>query len=282
MSGDGCSPECRVEFNKRIYVAPYMGNIEGHFSDEWFFFYDQLINFFEDEKIPVGATVYPATLDNPAFAPYAKRIYESPYMEFVQKAWTGLGKEQHIDLLPFEEEKEIISNGQEAYRSYMAGILGINESEVKVPVAYNSPQGRFTNDTRRALEELGFKMFFEMYMNDDLGPVDSTKDLDVTQYGVGLTTDGGAGSDTEFFSPGEILTQIRDFERDDLNMLYINGSRVVPLWVHHMDFESRTVPNTVDQEKWAIYTYVMERIKSEPNLILVSPSEIWALRHPGG
>jgi cysteine-rich repeat protein len=279
VSGDGCSAECRVEFLERIYVAPYMGNIEGHFSEDWFFFYDRLVDYFEEEEIPVGATIYPATLDNPEFAPYAKSIYESPYMEFVQKAWTGLGKEQRIDELPFEEQREIISNGQEAFRSYMAGILGVNGSEVWVPVAYNAPQGRFTNDTRKALEELGFKIFFEMYMNDDLGPIEPTEKLDVLQYGVGLTTDGDAGPDTYFFQPGENLLELRDFYRDDLNMVYINGSRVVPVWVHHMDFESKTRPNIVDEEKWAIYTYLMGRIKEEPNLILVSPSEIWEMRH---
>jgi len=277
-----------VEFPERIYIAPYMGNIDGHFTDEWFFFYDQLVDYFDGEEIPVGATVYPASLDNPRVAPYIKRIYESHYMEFVQKAhymefvqkaWTGHEKEQQIDILPFEEQKEIISSGREAFRSHMANILGVNESEVRVPVAYNAPQGRFTNDTRRALEELGFRIFFEMYMNDDLGPVESTDMLGITQYGVGITTTGDAGRETEFFQPCETLLELRDFNREDLSMVYINGSRVVPLWVHHQDFESRTRPNIVDQGKWDSYRYVMGRIKEEPNLILVSPTDIWEMRH---
>lgn len=278
-SGDGCSGECRVEFAERIYVAPYMGNIDGHFTDEWFFFYEQLADYFDYEEIPVGATLYPATLDNPEFHPYIKRIYESPYMELVQKAWTGLGEEQHMDNISYEEQKLIISKGRETFREEMANILDIPEESVRVPMAYNQPQGRFTNVTRDVLDELGFNMFFEMYMNDDLGPVKSTGDFDVLQYGVGITTTGEAGAETEFFQPGESLLELRDFDREDLNMVYIKGDKVVPLWVHNHDFESKTEPNTVDQLKWEQYGYLMSRIKEEPNLILVSPNDIWELRH---
>ena len=278
-SGDGCSDSCMVEFPERIYVAPYMGNIDGHFTEDWLFFYGQLVDFFDSERIPVGATTYPATLDIPKFRPYIERIYRSPYMEIVQKGFTGLGEEQYMDNLSYEEQKEIISNGRDAFREWMTEIMDVPESQVMVPQAYNQPQGRFTNDTRKALEDLGFRMFFEMYMNDDLGPVESTSDFDVLQYGVGITTDGGAGVDTEFFQPGEILIQIRDFLREDLNMLYINGYRVVPLWVHQMDFESKEKLSTVDELKWEQYTYTMKRIKDEPNLVFVSPSDIWDLRH---
>ncbi|MCK4714121.1 MAG: DUF4215 domain-containing protein, partial [Candidatus Aenigmarchaeota archaeon] len=210
VSDDGCSVLCRVEFPERIYIAPYMGNIDGHFTDDWFFFYEQLADYFDSERIPVGATLYPATLDNPKFHPHIKRIYESPYMEIVQKAWTGLDEEQRMDNLTYSKQKEIISGGRDFFRESMAAILKIPENQVKVPVAYNQPQGRFTNDTRRALEDLGFRIFFEMYMNDDLGPVESTKDFDVLQYGVGITTTGGAGADTEFFQPGESLLEIRE------------------------------------------------------------------------
>ena len=186
-----------------------------------------------------------------------------------------------MDSLSYGEQREIIIKGREAFRENMARIAGIPEGEVRVPVAYNQSQGRFTEDTRRALESLGFRIFFEMYMNDDLGPVNSTRSFDVIQYGVGLTTTGDAGKDTAFFQPGEILEQIRDFYREDLNMVFINGSRVVPLWVHQQDFESMDKPNTVNNTKWNEYKYILERIKEEPNLILVSPSDIWEMRHNG-
>ncbi len=281
-NGDGCSSSCRVEFNERIYVAPYMGNIDGHFTEDWFFFYEQLADYFDSEGIPVGATLYPATLDNPEFHSYIKRIYESPNMEIVQKAWTGLGDEQRMDELSFQEQMEFIARGREAFRSGMADILGIPRSEVDVPMAYNQPQGRFTNTTREVLESLGFRIFFEMYMNDDLGPVEPTERLDVLQYGVGLTTTGGAGPDTDFFQPGDSLIEIRDLYREDLYMLEIDGSKVIPVWVHHQDFESKEEDNTVDEYKWSQYRYLMQRIKDEPNLILVSPSDIWEFRHPEG
>jgi cysteine-rich repeat protein len=279
IGGDGCSSSCLLEFPEKIYVAPYMGNIDGHFTEDWFFFYDQLTDYFNKEEIPIGATLYPATLDNPDFHPYIKRMYESPFVEIVQKAYTGEEREQRIDELPYEEQKQIIQKGRSYYVKQMAKIMGIPEDQVRHPLAYNSPQGRFTNVTRRALEDLEFRLFFEMYMNDEIGPVAPTDMFDVVQYGVGITTTGDAGPHTDFFQPRDTLLEIRELDREDLFMVRINCSRVIPLWLHHQDFESKIFPNTVDQAKWASYLYVMNRIKQEPNLFLISPYEIWRLRH---
>ena len=278
---DGCSSACLVEFPYKIYIAHYMGNIDGGFADEWFFFYDQLLEFWETEGIKVGATVYPASIDDtPEFAPYIARLYESPNVELVQKAFTGLGAETKMDSMTHEQVREIIENGREAYVTNIAEAAGIPEEEIAYPLAYNQPQGRFTADMRDVLEEMNFTIFFEMYMNEDIGPVKSSPNVDVLQYGVGFTKAGVAGKQSEFFQPGEFLLNVRRFSREDLNMLYINQSRLVPVWVHHMDFERQDKPNAVDREKWAIYTYVMKRIREEPNLIMVSPQEIWELRHP--
>jgi cysteine-rich repeat protein len=283
QDGDGCSSLCRVEFPTKIYVAHYLGNIDGGFSEDWFFFYGMLDDHFREEQFPVGATVYPASIDDaPEFAPYIKRLYENPYVELVQKGDTGNETEQRMDSLNYSEQYSIIRAGQDTYRRSMAEVLGVPEDEVILPLAYNQPQGRFTNTTRQVLEDLDFTIFFEMYLNEDIGPIESSEDVDVLQYGVGFTRDGGAGRDTEFFQPGEFLLQLRNFNRVDLNMLHINGSRVVPIWVHHMDFERKDKPNRVDLEKWSIYRYVIERIKEEPNLVLVSPQDIWEMRHAEG
>ena len=280
LNGDGCSDSCRVEFPTRIYIAHYLGNIDGGFSEDWFFFYGQMDDHFREEKVPVGATVYPASIDdNPKFAPYIKRLYENPYVELVQKANTGLGDEQRMDAMTYSEQREIIEQGRENYIKNMAGILDIPEEDVQIPLAYNQPQGRFTSTMRQVLEDLGFTIFFEMYLNEDIGPVQSTKDLDVLQYGVGFTKMGEAGRQSEFFQPGEFLLNLRNFKRTDLNMTYIDGSRLVPIWVHHMDFERTDKANRVDREKWAIYKYIINRIKEEPNLVMISPQEIWELRH---
>ena len=47
----------------------------------------------------------------------------------------------------------------------------------------------------------------------------------------------------------------RIIKKQDLSMIYINNKRVVPIWVHHQDFESKIKPNTVDGEKWAQISY---------------------------
>ena len=280
ISGDGCSAECLLEFPEKIYVAPYMGNMEGGFSEEWFYFYDRLINFFETEHISVGATTYPASiLEKPEFAPYAKRLYESDYIELVQKANTGLGEELRMDSLSYDGQKKIIKQGQDTFRESMAQILDIPEGDVKLPFAYNQPQGRFTNVTRQVIEDLGFKMFFEMYFNVDMDPVRSSETVDVLQYGVGFTIEGAPGRKTAFYQPREILEELREINKTDVYMLDMNGDRIVPIWVHHMDFEHRNQHNVVDRIKWDIYIYVMRRINQEPNLKFVSPTEIWYLRH---
>lgn len=280
LDGDGCSALCLIEFPEKIYIAPYMGNVEGGFAEEWFYFYGQLIDFFNSEQIPVGVTIYPASInEKPEFAPYVKSLYESEYIEIVQKANTGLGEEQRMDKLSLERQKEIIREGRDVYRKSMSEILGIHEDEILLPFAYNQPQGRFTNETREAIEDLGFKIFFEMYLNEDIGPVESSATVDVLQYGVGFTVEGAPGRKTEFYEPREVLAMLKDFDRVDLHMLHIGENRIVPVWVHHMDFEHKNQHNTVDMKKWEIYTYVMERIRDEPNLIYVSPTEIWYLRH---
>lgn len=280
MDGDGCSSLCRVEFPTRIYVAHYLGNIDGDFSEDWFFFYGMMDDHFREEEFPVGATVYPASIDdNPKFAQYIERLYENPYVELVQKANTGNVTEQNMDRMDYSEVYSIIRAGQDNYRRSMAGILEIPEEDVQVPRAYNQPQGRFTDTIRDVLDDMNFTIFFEMYLNEDIGPINSSEDVDVMQYGVGFTKGGEAGRNTDFFQPGEFLLNLRNFKRTDLDMLYIDGSRVVPIWVHHMDFERKDKPNKVDMEKWSIYKYVIERIKEEPNLVLVSPQDIWEMRH---
>jgi cysteine-rich repeat protein len=282
VNGDGCSSSCLVEFPTRIYVAHYLGNIDGGFSEEWYYFLGVLNQNFLEKQVPVGATVYPASIaEDSAFAPYIMGFYDNPYVELVQKGDTGLGEEQKMDALGYDEQRSIIEAGREDYVRNMAQILGISEDEVVIPKAYNQPQGRFTDTTRQVLEDLNFTIFFEMYMNDDLYPVNSTEELDVLQYGVGFTRAGDAGKDSEFFSPGEFLLQLRNFNRVDLNMLYINGSRVVPIWVHQQDFERKDKADAMDYEKWATYNYIIDRLRQEPNIVFVSPQDIWEMRHPG-
>ena len=272
---DGCSSDCKRETDETIYVAPYMGNIDGDFSEDWYYFYDLLAEFHTINKIPSGFSIYPASIKEGKFGEIFRKMHDSPYIEFVQKGYSGSEEEQHLDKLSYERQREIIKKGQDYFRKMSLKITG----DPSVPVAYNQPQGRFTDSIRDALRSLGFHIFFEMYENDDLSPVNSTPDFDVLQYGVSFTTDGEAGRQTFFRSPEDVISRIKQFKREDVNMLYIRGRRVVPVWCHQSDFEDRYKDNTLDTEKWRIYTETMLRLKHDPDIVLVRPSDIYHMRH---
>ena len=272
---DGCSMDCKKETDETIYVAPYMGNIDGDFSEEWYYFYDMITRFHDLNRIPSGFSIYPASIKEGKFGEIFRKMHNSPYIEFVQKGYSGSEEEQRLDKLSFERQKEIIKKGQDYFRKMSEKITG----DSSVPVAYNQPQGRFTNSIRDALRSLGFHIFFEMYENDDLLPVNSTYDFDVLQYGVSFTTDGEAGRQTVFRKPDEIIKRIKEFEREDVNILYIKGRKVVPVWCHQSDFEDREKDNVLDKEKWKIYTETMLRLRHDPDIVMVRPSDIYDMRH---
>ena len=275
--------DLELYINQEIYLAPYVGDIDGHVSENWFPFYERLMNFFDDNEIPVSFSFYPVTLeDDVEFNTIFGKIYESDYVELIQKGYRADETEMIMDELPFEEQKQIISDGQEHFRSKMQEILNISEAEEELPTAYNQIHGRFTNETRTACIELGFEMFFDMFLEDDLYPVESTDDFYVTQYGVGFSTDGNAGRETEFWDAEEIYKQINEFDREDLTVLTIGDKKVVPLWLHHQDFEDKDVEELVDEEKWDLYTSILLKLKEDSNVTIVSPKEIYKLKQELG
>lgn len=279
IDGDGCDSDCKKENSSNVYVILYVGNIDGNASPQWYPFYDRLASYFENNKIPVGFSFFPAYIrtDND-FAPIFKRMYLADNIELFQKGFTMNETEEHLDQLPLEQQRELIKIGQYYYINKMKEIL--NSTNISIPVTYVAPFSRFTTDTRRAIEELGFKTNFGLYHIAELGPVGSTATLDSMQYGVSFTVSGSAGRNTVFKQPDQIIQEVLSYNRFDIEILKINGKRVVPLYVHHPDFEDPIINAKIDENKWQIYNETITRLANNPDVTLLTANQVWNLRHP--
>ena len=279
INNDNCSNECKLKSSKQIYVMLYIGNIDGAASPKWYHFYDKLTNYFETNKIPVLFSFFPENIriDN-KFANIFKRMYLAENIELGQKGFTMNETEKHLDKLSSEEQKHIIKYGRFYFIEGMKKILGTED--IKFPVTYIAPYGRFTNTTRQVLEELGFRTNFGLYYPDDLKPVESTPTLDSFQYGVSFTVSGTAGRDTVFKEPDQIIKEIFSCDRLDVKMITINGKKVIPLYAHHVDFEDKTVNGKIDEVKWNIYKETIAKLLANSSVVFVTPNQVWNLRHP--
>ncbi len=278
ISGDGCSAGCKKE-GDYIYVVPYVGDIDGAVSDDWFFFYGKIAGFYETNKIQGGFSFYPATIQegNAEFSTAFKKMYLSEYIELIQKGYDGSDIEMKMDQLSYEEQKEIIKKGIDTYKAKMKILLGIDDT--KPLITYDQIGARFTEDTKKALEELGFKFYFDVYVGDGLNAVYPTESFDVIQYGVSFTQNGDAGKETKFKTPDDIIKEIKGFSRVDVPITKIGGHLVIPLFVHQQDFESNNGGTGLDNAKWDVYTTTLLTLKADPNIRLVNPKQVYELGH---
>ena len=209
---------------------------------------------------------------------FCPNVYLAENIELGQKGFTMNETEKHLDKLSSEEQKHIIKYGRFYFIEGMKKILGTED--IKFPVTYIAPYGRFTNTTRQVLEELGFRTNFGLYYPDDLKPVESTPTLDSFQYGVSFTVSGTAGRDTVFKEPDQIIKEIFSCDRLDVKMITINGKKVIPLYAHHVDFEDKTVNGKIDEVKWNIYKETIAKLLANSSVVFVTPNQVWTLRHP--
>jgi hypothetical protein len=267
--------------DEKIYVMPYIGDIDGSISEDWYYFLGYVTRFYNEERIPVAFSFYPTTMsDDPRFIDAFLKMYNSNYIELMQKEFIEGDLEISIERLDPEKvinlRRDIVIEEKEHYRRTMEN-LGIKN--VKMPISYTQLGGRITVSDRKALEEAGIKVYFDVYYNDEIGPIDSTQTYDVIQYGVSFTRDGGAGPETEFRSVEEVISALGNYNREDVKMIKINGVKVIPLWLHQQDFESKNGYNKLDHQKWQIYTETLLRLKQDPNVTFITPSMMYNLRH---
>ena len=274
-------PPITPDITAPVYLIPYIGDIDGAVSSSWFQFYVQLASFFNQNKIEADFSFYPGTMNShQSYKDALKIMYESPYIELVQKGNNGNQTEWEMDKLSLETQKSIISQGQSAFRSWMLNNLNI--ANVNLPISYNHIGAKFTQTTLKAAQELGFKIYFDLYVGNDLTPVNSTEEFDTYQYGVSFTTTGGAGNNLPFKSTKEIFDEINNLAktgRSDLQVIYINNTPAMPFWVHQQDFESSLVPGAIDQDKWNAYTSTINLLKQDSQVKFITSKEAYSLRH---
>ncbi|MFA5019704.1 MAG: polysaccharide deacetylase family protein [Candidatus Pacearchaeota archaeon] len=259
--------------NKKVYIVPYMGDIDGSVSEDWFYFYHNITYFFESNKIPAGISFYPGSIvnDSDFMEPFLE-MYNNKYIELIQKGYLGDDLEMEMDKLLPKQQKEIIKSGQDAFK---LRLREVSISNPNMPTAYNQIHGKFTEDTRKVAEELGLKQYFDVFVEAGLPPVNSTPEFNVIQYGISFTTNGDAGKDTKFKTQGDIFNEINNFDSDYVPLTKIDGILVIPLWVHQQDFESEE--NKINSEKWLVYTNTLKKLKKEENVTFLLPKEVYSL-----
>jgi hypothetical protein len=264
-----------------VYVMPYVGDIDGDVSDDWNYFFDILTTFHEEERIPSTFSFYPASIDTQSsYIDILLRMYESDYIELMQKEYIEEDLESGIEDLPSDLKIEIRRGILESEKEHFIKIMRRNGyKNIELPISYTQLGGRITEDDRRALELSGIKVYFDVYYNDEIGPISSTENFDVMQYGVGFTRDGSAGALTQFRSADEIMVELSNYERLDVEMISFDGLLIVPLWVHQQDFEKYDGSSEVDLDKWQVYTETLLRLKQDPNVRFITPKEMYYLRH---
>ena len=55
------------------------------------------------------------------------------------------------------------------------------------------------------------------YYDEKIGTLESSKNFDITQYGVGFTKYGGAGPETEFLTYEEIIDELNNYLANSKN-----------------------------------------------------------------
>ncbi len=261
---------------KKVYVVPYIGDIDQDVSSGWYEFYQELVDFHEENDIPAGFSFYPGSLldDNDEdFYNAFYDMYDSDQIALIQKGYRG-EDEQEMYLLSVDEQKQIIRNGRNAFVEYMYN-HGVNAI---APYYYNQYSGKINNDTRTALEELGFKMYFDVFYEEQNGTTQSEGDFYVVQYGIDYTLHGDAGRDTTYKTADQIIKEINEFSREDVTVLTIDGTEVIPIWGHQQDFESNSVDDGINETKWNMYKDLMLRLKEDPNVILLNPEQVYEMK----
>lgn len=278
LSGDGCSIICKIETPQNLtYVISYLGDIDGAANSTWFYFYGNLTNFYHDLNVPVSISFFPGTMSSDeTFKAEFSKMYLNENIELIQKSFMGTEEEANMYNQSYDVQKAIIKNGHDAYVSKMQEILGVQD--IKPLVTYDQLLGKITNVTLQALKDLGYISYFDLYYHDDLGPVEPTETFDVIQYGVSFTISGGVGKETEFKNMSQVISEIKGFDRKDVTVMTINKSKVIPLYAHHQDFESKNQSGQIDMKKWNIYRETLQNLKNDPNVVFITPKQAYEMK----
>jgi len=272
------SQTLKSDIKEEIYIVPYLGDIDGDVSEDWFFFYEKILNFHEDNKIPVTLSFYPVSIrDNEEFNRIFAEMYKSEYIDLMQKGYKGDELEMRMETLSLKQQTEIIQAGQNHFKRSMQKIL--NQDNIELPVSYNQIGGKFNNNTMKAAESVGLKIYFDMYVGDNVVALESSDDFDIIQYGQGFTKRGESGRNTIFFTSEQMFYNINNYNRTDITILKIDVIKIIPIWLHQQDFEDKKTDVKLDKEKWEVYTETLKALKQDSNVKLITAKQIYELRH---
>ncbi len=265
--------------SKKVYIIPYLGDIDGAIDPGWYAFYQNLTDFYISNEIPIGISFYPGSISqNSSFMTPFLQMHNASNIELIQKGYLGDDLEANMDKLSLDQQKEIILKGQKAFIANIKMREGENAS-IKLPITYDQFHGRFTNTTLQATRLLGFRQYFDVFYEDDLGPIQSPPDYDVIQYGISFNADSILGAATTYKSAEAILEEISTFNRLDVPLKKINGTVVIPLWAHQQDFRISEQSSAINETKWKTYKEVILALKENPNVTLITPTQAYDLSH---
>ena len=270
--GDGCSASCELESKTDVYLAPYIGDIDHHIDEGWYYFYEKISSWHTKNQIPASVSFYDIQNSSDAFMQVFRKMYESDYIELVLKG-EAHAKQKQIDELSYDEVKNYFETVQNHYSKEM---LDQGYSNAKLPLAYNQLQARFTETIRDAAHDVGMKIYFDQYASE-LGYVEPLSDFDVIQYSVAMTNEDLPGPDSTFKEPDKVIEEILDFKHEE--MVFVDGIKVVPLLTHQQDFRESYDSDELNSEKWNTYKRVLLSAKDNPKIEFITPTEIYSKRH---
>lgn len=274
IDDDGCSSNCSIE-NVEVYFVPYVGDFDGSINSGWYFFYEKIRKWHEDNDIKAGFSFYPITMNNLQFNQIIGNMYSTQQIELITKPESTYNGEL-LDNMSYDEVKAVVNDLQ---NKFVSELQNLGYTDVRKPVTYNQQEGRFTEIIRNAVHDLGFKIYLEQYVSP-LGYVPMLTDFDITQYSVSLTVSGRPGANEAFKPSDRVIKELINFTHPQ--MIYINGTKVISFLSHQQDFRISENSDVLNQTKWDIYTTVLLNAKKDPRIHLLKPEEVYNLRHASG
>ncbi|MCX6819605.1 MAG: polysaccharide deacetylase family protein, partial [Candidatus Aenigmarchaeota archaeon] len=269
VDGDECSSYCKNEI--KAYIVPYVGDLDGNIDPDWYFFYNQLRQWHDNNNLSTGFSFFPQTMNNNQFNQIIADMYYSKNIELLTKADDSYNGTS-LDLMSYYQVRSYIQSLQD---NFIKEMQNMNYTNVTAPVSYNQKLGMFTKTIRDAVHDLGFRIYFEQYISD-YGYIDPLPDFDIIQYSVSFTVSGLPGPGEKFKQPIDIINEVLNFNVE--RMTYINGTKVIPLLCHQQDFRVLNGSSIVNETKWDIYTQTLLMAKNDPRIKILKPIEIYNIR----
>ncbi len=274
----------------KTIVVPYIGSLEGTMSEKWLEEVDShFIKFHLENEIPAVFSFYASDLDgNKKFDRILKELYLSNCFEILQKGTDKPENDPFLYKMPFETQKKGIEQGKKNLEGKLKRLLP--DYDIAPMSLFNSLEGKVNEDTIRALDELGFKAYFELFHEEGVEFFKPPSPrFDVYQYGVSFTKAGLPGPGAEFWKAGEIIREIENFalNNSETPLTRVDNITVIPIFMENWDIEGVDSANPggnseINTTKWEIYKQVLLTLNSRNDTIILTPLQVWELRHRYG